>query len=88
MTCPDCVDVTVDRDQWRRLALTLQQAHPQGDALDPFLWRIWQHNATRHQAQADALGTRLALAERALRTQDPAHIAAWRNHPPLEDDHT
>ena len=25
MTCNECADIKVDRDQWRRLALTLQQ---------------------------------------------------------------
>lgn len=85
MTCPDCADVAVDRDQWRRLALALQQTHPSGEELDPFMWRIWRHNATTHQARADAYGTRLALAERALRTGKPSDLAAWRNHPPLEE---
>lgn len=86
MTCPDCADTAVDRDLWRRQALALSQAHPSSDDIDLFLWRIWQHSATKYQARSEALGTRLALAERALRTSDPADLAAWRNHPPLEEN--
>lgn len=76
----------VDRDQWRRLALALQQAHPKADDLDPFLWRIWMDKANRETHRKEVLGARLAIAERALRTGDPKHVREWKRLPPLESE--
>ena len=75
------IDIALDRDRWRRLALELRRCDETGDdPTDGFLWRIHQDAARRHRERADLLGTRLALAERALRTGDRAHKRAWRDY--------
>lgn len=63
------VDIAADRDRWRALALDLQARldGPGGDDHDPWLWRIWRDQASDEAARADELGTRAALAERAVR---------------------
>ena len=75
------VDTAQDRDRWRALALELKRCDETGDdPVDGFLWRIWQDAARRANERAELLGTRLALAERALRTGDRGHKRAWRDH--------
>lgn len=75
------IDTAIDRDRWRALALELRRCDETGDdPADGFLWRIWQDAAARATARADLYGTRLALAERALRTGDKAHYRVWRDH--------
>lgn len=85
--CPSAEAITrvtetaIDRDRWRALALELRRCDDTGDdPADPFMWRVWQDSARRHRERADLLGTRLALAERALRTGDRGHKRAWRDH--------
>ncbi len=61
------VEVAVDRDRWRALAIDLQaRLDGGGDDHDPWLWRIWQARAIEAEARADELGTRAATAERDL----------------------
>lgn len=66
--CANAADIAIDRDRWRNLALDLQaRLDGAGDDHDPWLWRIWHDRADTLEAQADDLGTRAALAERAVR---------------------
>lgn len=77
-----------DRDYWRGYGLAARRLLDAGDreAMDPFLVAIWQHSAARWEAEAHRLGTRLALADRALR--HPSHRKAYLSLPPLEHQET
>lgn len=89
----DAADLAIDRDRWKRHALGLAATlDGSGDDHDPLLWRIWQARAKAVEAELDAMGTRLAITDRAARamhkvstpllTDDQlAHVRAWLNLP-------
>lgn len=82
------VATAMERDHLRNLYAHLVG----GDCDDPHCpdrWAIWKTKAEREEHRAELLGTRLALAERAIRrllTGRPAdtEIAAWRSAPTPE----
>lgn len=74
------VELRIENAALRRRHEAMRLLLEEGDreAMSLELWSIWKFKAAELEMRLDTMGTRLSLAERALRTNDPRDVAAWK----------